>query len=364
MASRNKWILLVVGLLIAVYAIWFFSNIVIYILISAVLSIMGRPLLILLDKIKVGKVKMPHTLSAILTLLVIYGVIGGFFALVLPLLVSQIQSLASMDPEVFMNSIKEPVDWLNNFLINHRMILPDENIEMLVSNKVMAFANVTNASDIANSAINFAGSLFIAIFAIGFITFFFLKQDRMLITGIMIFTPVRLQSEIKHIYLKIVRMLSKYFLGLCLDLFIVITLITISTWLFGFKNALMIGFFAGIMNIVPYIGPFIGWGIAMLFAVTGIVDAGQTPDLFTIFLKISGCLIVINLLDAFILQPTIYANVVKAHPLEIFLVILLAGSLAGIPGMILAIPAYTVLRIIAKQFLNKYPVVNRFTRNI
>jgi len=87
-------------------------------------------------------------------------------------------------------------------------------------------------------------------------------------------------------------------------------------------------------------------------------------DLFPNFIKISGTLIIINLLDAFFFQPTIYANVVKAHPLEIFLVILLAGSLAGIPGMILAIPTYTVLRIIAKEFLNKYPVVKRVTKNI
>lgn len=307
---------------------------------------------------------MPHTLSAILTLLVIYGLIGGFFAVVVPLLFSQVQSLASLNPVVLMNSIKEPLGWLNHFLISHQMILPNESVELLVTNKVMAYVNITNASDIANSAVSLAGSLFIAIFAIGFITFFFLKQDRMLINGIMALTPVRLQSEIKHIYLKVIRMLSKYFLGLCLDLIIVMTLITLSTWLFGFKNALMIGFFAGIMNIVPYIGPFIGWGLAMLFAITGIIDSGQTLDLFQVSIKISGTLILINLLDAFILQPTIYSNVVKAHPLEIFLVILLAGSLAGIPGMILAIPAYTVLRIIAKEFLNQYPIVNRFTRNI
>jgi predicted PurR-regulated permease PerM len=364
MAARNKWIFLVIGLIITVYFIWFFSNIVIYILISAVLSIMGHPLIVLLDKIRIGKRKIPHTLNALFTLLLIYGLIIGFFSLVLPLLVAQIQSLASMDPAVFMNNIKEPLEWLNNFLISHQMISPGESIELLLVNKVMAFANITNATDIANTAVNFAGSLLIAIFAIGFITFFFLKQDRMLMNGIMMLTPVRHQSEIKHVYLKIIKMLSKYFLGLCLDLFIVMTLITISIWMFGFKNALMIGFFAGIMNIIPYLGPFIGWAIAILFATTGIIDSGQTPNLIPIFFKISGTIVVINLIDAFILQPTIYANVVKAHPLEIFLIILMAGSIAGIPGMILAIPGYTVLRIIAKEFLIKYPIVDRFTRHI
>jgi predicted PurR-regulated permease PerM len=355
---------MVPALILGAYLIWFFSNIVLYILISAVLSIMGHPLVVLLDKIRIGKFKMPHTLSAILTLIAIYGFIIGFFVIVVPMLVSQIQSISSIDTSALMNGVKEPLEWLNNFMINHQMILPGESIELLITNKVTAYANFTNASDIANTLISLAGSLFIAIFAVAFITFFFLKQNRMLLNGIMVLTPARLQSEVKHVYLKIIKLLSKYFLGLCLDIFIVMTLITIATWLFGFKNALMIGFFAGIMNIIPYIGPFIGWGLAMLFAVTGIIDSGQTLDLFSVFLKISGTLVAINMLDAFIMQPTIYANVVKAHPLEIFLVILLAGSLAGIPGMILAIPSYTVLRIIAKEFLHKYPVVKQITRNI
>ena len=364
MVKRNRWVFILVGLIIGGYLIWFFSNIVIYILVAAVLSIMGHPLVVLLDKIRLGKFKMPHTLIALLTLITIYGLIIGFFAIIVPVLIAQIQSLSAIDPVVMTDSFKEPLNRLNNLLISNNLIPHDKSVEMLMTEKVMVVVNGIEISNIANSLISFAGSLFIAVFAIGFITFFFLKQDKMLFNSIMALTPVRVQTEISHIYHKIVKMLSKYFLGLCLDLSIVITLITLSTWLFGFRNALMIGFFAGIMNIVPYIGPFIGWGLAMLFAVTGIIDSGQTLDLFPVFLKISGILLTINLLDAFIMQPNIYANVVKAHPLEIFLVIIMAGSIAGIPGMILAIPGYTVLRIIAKEFLQKYPVIDKITRNI
>lgn len=355
---------MLLGLIVAAYLIWFFSNIVLYILISAVLSIMGHPLVVLLDKLRIGKFKMPHTLSAILTLIAIYALIFGFFAIIVPVLFSQIQSLTMIDPMVLMDSIKEPLNWMNSNLKHYDLIPPDKSIEMLITNKIMSMANGTDFTNLANTIISLAGSIFIAIFAVGFITFFFLKQDRMLLNGIMILTPVKHQSEIKHIYLKIVQILSKYFLGLCLDLSIVMTIITIASWLFGFENAIMIGFFAGIMNIVPYIGPFIGWGLAMTFAVTGIIDGGQTLHFLPVLLKISGTLIVVNLLDAFILQPTIYSNVVKAHPLEIFLVIIMAGSIAGIPGMILAIPSYSVLRIIAKEFLNKYNVVKKITQNI
>jgi len=364
MKKKNKWVFIIIILLVIGFLVWYFSSILIYILVAAVLSIMGRPLVYLLDKIKIGKRKFPHTLSSIITLFVIYGAIFGFFALVVPMLINQIASLSALNPELLTTSLKEPINWIENLLISHQIMLPTENIESIVTTKIMSFINITNISDLANMLINFSGNLFIAVFAIGFITFFFLKESRMLLSGIMLLTPVRLQTTIKHVYLKTIKMLSKYFLGLCLDLFIVITLITISTWLLGFKNALMIGFFAGIMNIVPYVGPFIGWAIAMLLAVTGIIDSGQSLDLMPIFIKISGTLVTINILDAFIFQPTIYSNVVKAHPLEIFLVILIAGSAAGIPGMILAIPAYTVIRIIAKEFLYKSPLVKKITQNI
>ncbi len=364
MYKKNKWIFIGLLLLLISFLVWFFLNILVYILVATVLSIMGRPLVLLLDRIKIGKRKFPHTLSSIITLLVIYGVILGFFALVLPMLITQITSLSAINPEIISNSLKEPINWIENLLISNQIILPTDNLEGIISNKIMSFINITNISDLANTLIGFTGSLLVAIFVVGFITFFLLKENRMLLNGIMLLTPLKLQSEIKHVYLKTIQMLSKYFLGLCLDLFIVITLITISTWFFGFKNALMIGFFAGIMNIVPYVGPIIGWIIAMIFAVSGVVESGQTLDLMPVFLKISGILIVINVLDAFIFQPTIYSNVVKAHPLEIFLVILIAGSAAGIPGMILAIPTYTVIRIVAKEFLHKSPLVKKMTEHI
>ena len=64
------------------------------------------------------------------------------------------------------------------------------------------------------------------------------------------------------------------------------------------------------------------------------------------------------------LQPTLYSERVKAHPLEIFLVILIAGSLAGIVGMLLAIPSYTVLRVFAKEFFSQYRLVRQLPEKI
>lgn len=76
---------------------------------------------------------------------------------------------------------------------------------------------------------------------------------------------------------------------------------------------------------------------------------------------IIGSLIFIKILDDFVLQPTLYSERVQAHPLEIFLVILIAGSMAGIWGMLLAIPSYTVLRVFAREFFSEYGLVKRLT---
>jgi predicted PurR-regulated permease PerM len=142
------------------------------------------------------------------------------------------------------------------------------------------------------------------------------------------------------------------------------TLITIFLSILGVKNALLIGFFGGLMNIIPYLGPVIGAILGIIIGITTNLSLGIYTDLLILSAQIAGSFVVANLIDNLVLQPLIYSNSVKAHPLEIFLVIMLGASLAGIPGMILAIPSYTVLRIIAKEFFNGLRVVQKLTERI
>ncbi len=73
---------------------------------------------------------------------------------------------------------------------------------------------------------------------------------------------------------------------------------------------------------------------------------------------------IIQLIDNIILQPNIFSKSVKAHPLEIFIVVLIAGKLGGILGMVLAIPVYTVLRVVGKVFLKEFKVIQNLTKNM
>ena len=134
--------------------------------------------------------------------------------------------------------------------------------------------------------------------------------------------------------------------------------------IFGVPNALLIGTLGGMLIIIPYLGPLIGASVGILLGVSSIVSMGNYNDIISITLIIIGTFSFANMVDNFVIQPFVFSNRVKAHPLEIFFVILMAGSMAGVPGMILAIPSYTVIRVIAREFFDKFSVVHSLTKNL
>jgi len=144
----------------------------------------------------------------------------------------------------------------------------------------------------------------------------------------------------------------------------VATLTTIALSLLGVKNCLLIGMFAGLMNVIPYVGPLIAAAFGILIGVTSNLELEFYTQLLPLVYKIAFTFLAIQLIDAIIFQPLVISNIVKAHPLEIFLVILIAGTLTGIGGMIIAVPVYTILRIIAKEFLNNFKIVQQLTSEL
>jgi len=122
----------------------------------------------------------------------------------------------------------------------------------------------------------------------------------------------------------------------------------------GLRYSIGIAFLTGILNLIPYIGPFIGYilGISLSLVIKyACASAFGLAVSFPVFLVvIMGVLLFTQIIDIYIFQPVIYSTSVKVHPLEIFIVFLVAGELGGIIGMLVAIPAYTVVREIAKQF--------------
>ncbi|MBE0637070.1 MAG: AI-2E family transporter [Bacteroidales bacterium] len=354
---------IIAGLILA-FLIWRFSNIVFYILVAAVLSVIGRPLVKFLNSIRIGRFTMPPALSAVLTILLLIFLALMFAGMVVPLIARQATVISTIDFTSLSHSLEAPLLEFETILKKYRLLNQNEALKQLLQEQVNSFLNFASFSDTVSSLVGLTGSVFIAVFSILFLTFFFIKDVHLLNDIVDTLTPVKHQHEVQNIMFQTKRLLTRYFIGIAIEVTTMMTLISIGLSLFGIQNALLIGFFGGLMNIIPYLGPIIGAIVGALLAVSTILSFGMYNEIiylaFIVFAVFAGA----NLIDNLVLQPLIYSNSVKAHPVEIYLVILIAGSLAGITGMILAIPVYTVLRIIAKEFFSQIRIVQRLTRNI
>lgn len=350
--------------LVVLYLVYFFIEIVIYILIAGVLSFMGHPLVRILDRIRIRHFAFPHLLSVIITLLVIISFVAGFFTLLVPVISRQAEVISHIDIPTIINSLTKEFANLEDFLHKYRFLRDDESLALIVNRELTSMINVVSFADVFQNIVAIAGSMFIGIFSVIFLTFFFLRDDHMFYNGIILFVPEKWEEKGRKILGDTRRLLSRYFLGLCVEITLVGAAIYLLLTIFGIENALLIGFLGGLLKIVPYLGPIIGTILGTSIAITNVLSTGNYDLIVSNSLTVITVFVVCNMLDDFIFQPWIYSGSVMAHPIEILLVILMAGSLAGIPGMILAIPSYTVIRIVAKQFFSQYKLVKKLTEKI
>jgi len=353
-----------IPLLIAGIFIWYFSSIFIYILIALVLSLLGSPLVELLDKIKIGKVKLPHTLNAGITLFIIMGVFVGLFMIMIPILARQVNTLSELNTTSLDSALKTPISSLEYTLKEYGVIDQTKNLNEVVRQESQKMIGKLKFSEFFSDAIGLVSGLLKALFIIVFVSFFTLRDTRIFYRLLLAIVPENYHDEVNHIASSTKRLLTRYFLGLILDITIVSSLYAIILSILGVHNALLIGLLGGIVNVIPYIGPFIGATIGLFIGIVSGLPMDFNSEVVPLVIKILSTFVFVNVLDAILMQPNIYAKSVNAHPLEIFFVIILAGTFAGIPGMILAIPSYSFIRIVAREFFYKYPIVQKFTNSI
>ena len=359
-----RYILGAIVTAVVLFLIWYFSDIVIYILVSAVLAIMGRPVVRILSNLHYKRFRISRGIAAAVTLLSMWVVFITACTLFIPLIMGKIYEFATLDFSSALKNIEEPMMKVQAYL--HTLFLMPESkfslTDILASSlgRIIDYETINTAF---SSIINMGLSFIIAFLSISFITFFFLKEDGLFYSMVKAFFPDRYEENVTRALDKITVLLSRYFVGLLAESAVLMTVISIVMIIFGMRveEAFFIGLIMGVMNVIPYAGPLIG-GIASLFV--GIVTPIEGYTVGTTMLVIITSLLCIKCLDDFVLQPTLYSERVKAHPLEIFLVILIAGSVAGVVGMLFAIPSYTVLRVFAKEFFSQVSLVRKLTENV
>jgi predicted PurR-regulated permease PerM len=346
------------------FLIWKFYHILVWVLVAAMLSFVGQPLVRFFNRIHFKKIRIPQPVCALLALLLMVIMFLGLMAIFVPLIVNQAETIARIDVSKLAENLQGPLQKLDIKLHSFGVIPEAQTMQDFIVTKAKSLVNLGSLGNALGGIFSFAGNLFIGGFAILFIAFFFLKDENMFEEGLFLFIPLKHHEATHKIIAECKSLLKRYFIGVILEVLGVMTLISCGLWIFGVENALLIGFFGGIMNIIPYLGPIIGSLIALTLGVTTTLASGAYSELLSVLIKIASVQVVVNFIDNNILVPLIYSKSVKSHPLEIFFVIIIGGSLAGLPGMLLAVPVYTVLRVIAKEFFQNFRVVQKLTETI
>ena len=170
--------------------------------------------------------------------------------------------------------------------------------------------------------------------------------------------------RLKRILITIRDLLSRYFGGLLLQILILFTIYSIVLFIFGIKNAIIIATLCALLNIIPYLGPLISAFLICLLTVSSNLGEDFSSVILprTIYVLIG--FVIAQLVDNFFSQPYIFSKSVKSQPLEIFLIIIIFGLLFGTTGLIVAVPLYTSIKVIAKEFLSEYRVVKNLTKGL
>ena len=364
----SRYIIYGVAAAIALAAGWYFRNVIIYVILAAVVSLLGKPVMNLLRHVKIRKKSMPDWLQAVLVIVFILSIFLVIFTQVIPVVVGIVQNifdnLSASDYSLPVDTYTASVNAVNAWMISHfPQFGPDFRIESAIGSFLRKTFDLTSLSSLIEYIASFFVSFGVGIFSVVFISFFFIKDPMLFRKIVGALVPDRIESRVIDAIGDIEHLLSRYFVGLLVEVIGVAVLNFLFLWLIariGFNAAIGIAFITGILNIIPYVGPLVGTVIGTILAtVLKFSAAGLTIHFWGFVLVLLALFMVTQLVDNFLFQPLIYSTSIKASPLEIFIVLLIAGNTAGVLGMLVAIPAYTVIRVVAGHFFGDIKAIRR-----
>ncbi len=335
---------------------WVFTDIYVYVIISVILAAILRPINKYFNRNKFFGVKLPKSISALLSFSVLGLVILLFSLIFTPLITKQIRVLSSVDYFSLIDKLEEPVANFEAFLFENKLSTKKEGfIRREVKDGVILMIKEINFSNIFNSVIAYTGNIFVGLLAVSFITFFLLVDFVLFRKKVISIIPNKYFEVSISALTKIEHLLSNYLLGLIIQMTTIFSMVAIGLSAFSIEYAMTIALFAAVANLIPYLGPLLGASFAIIVT---LVQAGPEMEsinsILVLLLKIGGVFAVVQLSDNILIQPLIFSKSVKAHPLEIFVIIFAAATLAGVVGMILAIPVYTILRVSVNELSSGY----------
>ena len=260
----SKGILRATGILVGIFLLLYFlykiQSVIVYLAIAAVISLIGRPIVLFLR----NRLKFKNTIAVIVTMILMLSILFGLFSLFVPLIREQSQNLSLLD----VNSLQENLKDLYEQIVQY-LSAKDIDIEKSFKESDLISKLDFNAiPDLLNSVLGTIGSFTIGLFSVLFISFFFLKDSQLMESGLMVFVSDNKETRLKNSIEKIKDLLSRYFVGLVFQILILFIIYTIVLLIVGVHNAVVIAFLCALLNLIPYIGPLISGFLIMLLTMT------------------------------------------------------------------------------------------------
>ena len=342
---------------------WYFRSVLIYIIAAFVISLIGQPVFRALKQITIKGKSAPDWLLSIFTLVSIILLLSLIVTEIIPIVSGIVRDAVAMNNSITFD--RDMLDRLNAWIYN---MFPDvgrdfDVVDFLLG-KLKAVTSFSGVSSLLGSVASAVASIAVGVFSIVFISFFFIKDEALFGKIVGALVPDKIEESVGRTILDIEKLLSRYFVGLTIEVMGVMLLDFLGLWLIariGVNYAIGIAFIAGILNIIPYVGPFVGdvLGIGLCMILKLGAGVGLDVNIWIFALIVFAIMQGTQFVDNFVYQPLIYSTSIKANPLEIFIVLLIAGHIGGAIGMLVAIPSYTVVRVIASRFFYNYKAVRR-----
>jgi predicted PurR-regulated permease PerM len=347
---------IVLGISLILLFLYKIQSVIVYIAIAAVISLIGRPIVLFLRR----RLKFNNTIAVVVTMLLFIGLILGLIRIFIPLVVEQGQNLSLLDIKALQQNAENLYSEITTYFDLNKI-----DVEQSIKDSdLFTKLDYSIIPNFLNSFIGGLGNSLIGLFSVLFISFFFLKDSRLFENGIITFIPESKESRWKNSSEKIKDLLSRYFVGLIFQILILFIIYTIVLLIFGINNAIVIAFLCALLNLIPYVGPLVSGILMLVLTMSSNLGENFSDVILPKSIYVMIGFIIAQLVDNFFSQPYIFSKSVKSHPLEIFLIIIISGLLFGIVGMIVAVPTYTAIKVILKEFLSENKVVKKLTKDL
>ena len=362
-----KYIIIAVCICLVLGVCWMLRSVLAYIIIAVVISLIAKPVMNFTKKINIKGRTLPSWFLAIVSLTLTAGVALTILSLIIPLVSSIVRDVSVQNISQAVKGIAVPLTDLNNFLQERFTNLGEDfRIEVAIGQEIAKLINVDVFSNAIGSAASVLTNLFIGLFAVAYISFFFIKDDGLFTKLVSALVPDKHEKTVEKAIDDIEHLLSRYFVGITIEVLGVALINFLGLWLIARLNinaALGIGFLTGIFIIIPYIGPLIGIStgtiLGLILKYSSAVPVGLDLEFWSFGAVLLSIMCTTQLIDTFFYQPLIYSTSIKSKPLEIFIVLLIVGNIGGPLAMIVAIPVYTVFRVIAFRFFRHVKAFRR-----